>query len=437
MARKGYFRGTNGEILARKDPEQRVKELGFIRDKPVCTLNNNIRLNLAGVNEELLGRLIASNFFNPNFMKIIQCIFNSIVVPYNIPDDPSYYARVKHWLRNILELLGAGKLGEAYKMSIKGDLGRHYVLKVQSDTDYDLVHELFVGLFGTNSLREQGNLNYVFGGFDCSHPIRAPKAAEPATWCNLGERLDYVIYERIEGPSLGSSLNSMSPNDFLQCLVQITLSLNDAYNKISYTHYDLHAENVILRMLPGPAQLAYKIDNTRVFINTRIIVSFIDYGLSYFRYANESYGSFIGFVEGVSTEVPFPMYDIFKILIDSFSRANREIKSFIRTCIGFFTTESVENILANSRAQSTIFWLPRVPAFTQLKHEDFYRFLLRNFGTQMTWLSNTPAKPLSCEYYECQSPEVIKTALLQENLIPTDPFEFYDYITYLNSINSS
>ena len=422
---------ANRAIIEKNSDIQSNQELAFIFKTPVCSFNGHNRLNLTNLNHGALSKLLRENFYNPGFMQLLHCIFDSIVLSY--PGDTDYRARIKHWIQK-LDLVGTGALGEVYQANLRKSLAQDFVIKVQNgESNIDPIHELFIGLFGTNLLRDQGNLNfsYVFGGFSCSHPIRKPHTAGPVAWCNAESAVQYNIYEKVTGPALNGYLQKCSANEFLQYLVQITLSLSAAYKKIGFTHYDLHTNNIILRVLPKPRQLHYSAmigqKVTDIFITTNIIATIIDFGLSYINYQNENFGSIIGFKEGVSEQTPFPMFDIFKLLVYSFVAANASLKVFIRNCLQFFTPIPVESILSNKVA--SVYFLPMVEPFTNLSYDDFWTFLDQNFAEHMTWLSTTPTDVLDCNYINCASIEELEKSLIS-SAIPTDPFEFYDYVNY-------
>jgi len=106
-------------------------------------------------------------------------------------------------------------------------------------------------------------------------------------------------------------------------------------------------------------------------------------------------------------------------------------KNPIINYLQFFTDQPVE-VLGKSYLRNEIIWLPPTPEFMKFTYDDFFMFLYKNFGQYMTWLSHIPIKTLGCKYNKCETSEQLESALINQSQIPTDPFEFYDYMTQIS-----
>ena len=59
---------------------------------------------------------------------------------------------------------------------------------------------------------------------------------------------------------------------------------------MNYTHYDLHPKNIMIQELDEEVQIKYTIFNEDYYIYTKYLVKIIDFGTSFYRRDNKSYG---------------------------------------------------------------------------------------------------------------------------------------------------
>lgn len=170
-------------------------------------------------------------------------------------------------------------------------------------------HEIFVGLYGTNSLREYiPNFAMIYSYYNVPienindgeyiqsasyHSDKIPKRLSP------DHRVPYILYEHINGSVFLSMIKSLDRNfenfkKIINYYAQILLSLVVGYNKIKFTHYDLHLANIIIRDLPSAVKSDYVcINYTDNFaLKCDKIATFIDYGLSYFEKFGDYFGNY-------------------------------------------------------------------------------------------------------------------------------------------------
>lgn len=419
------------EKIYAKFDKQVKEEARLIPQKLSCPEGSNIDISQVKVTE--LNKLLIEHFDNPEIMKLIHCIFSGL----SKADELRERSRINYWIKK-LRLVASGSTAAAYRAKLGPDESPNLILKVQTDPKrLEFIHELFVGLFGTNSLREEGNLNfsYVYGGFSCTPPLVGPESDIPITWCDKKEPFHYILYEDIVGNTLTNQMAEMEPETFFNLLVQVVLSLSDAYKKIDYTHYDLHTSNLIVKPLGEKYSIAYDTPNGEIFLTTENLAVFIDYGLSHIKYNGKNYGCDTGAHVGVMMDKAFPMYDIFKLLLSSYQLSGKvKTQVMIRNFLRFFSGENPEMLFFILRQDYDVSWLPYLDEFKDITYDTFWIFLKANFGEYMTFISEDPkAKILGCGHKACQTSIEIREKVLT-GAIPMDPFEIYDMSFTLNKL---
>jgi len=255
--------------------------------KNTCKMDN---YDPSLVNEISLQKEINEKFYDPEVMHTTLCIAqNTIRLSKNVNNN------IHLFIHNLKRIGKKSVYGYALSASFK-NADDFFILKSPQDYHDNLViyQELAVGLYGTNALREFiPNFVYVYGGFDCSSPFII--GDNVINWCNLNEKenFQYVMYENVKDSVTFNDFirNGCSENDFLNNYLQILLALNLAYDKINFTHYDLHSDNILIRKLPSKRSIKYNLNNRDVYVNGSTVATIIDYGMSRFEYKGVSYGS--------------------------------------------------------------------------------------------------------------------------------------------------
>jgi hypothetical protein len=90
-----------------------------------------------------------------------------------------------------------------------------------------------------------------------------------------------MLLEHVPGENLASHISTIDLDDLCLVMIHIFLSLNVAYNKHEFVHWDLHSENVILRKIDESC--SYPLDHNcslgHMIVHEYLPVIF-DYGLS-------------------------------------------------------------------------------------------------------------------------------------------------------------
>lgn len=298
-----------------------------------------IQPHLSNLIPSSLIRQVRDQFYNPLVLEMALVVIYAIftVSTSEIPTTE----RIRHWFRD-LEQIGAESI-EGYAM--RSDLATiedSLILKAPRNvTSKGLLHELFVGLYGTNFLRRIiPNFAYLFGGFNCSAPIIQPRSEIQAgrvirrdevrvvSYCedNATTEVPYIIYENITPAiSLSQYIETCTGEQFMILFRQVMLALRQAWISIGFVHNDLHHENVLVQRLPTNLAFPYLGPQGIEIVNTRDLVRIIDFGRSHITYRGKDYG-FSGLEAlGVYPNFPLPITDVYKLLcfsLDAMIRSN-------------------------------------------------------------------------------------------------------------------
>lgn len=165
-----------------------------------------------------------------------------------------------------------------------------FVVKVAlSEDDVSSMNEAVVGLYCTNKLRKLiPNFMYVYNFFNCNRPIISNTTIST---CPL-DTFDETIYTMVETIADSDTFATwitkhQNESDFMTrihiLILQIVLSLSVARDKFDFSHNDLHTGNVMIRKLPAPRTLVYRIKNSTYYVEVEEIATLIDFGRSHAR----------------------------------------------------------------------------------------------------------------------------------------------------------
>lgn len=186
-----------------------------------------------------------------------------------------------------------------------------------------IIHEYFIGAFCLNHLRRFiPNFAYILGIFYCEAPYRAGRlgkrilvsyCTDPKPFISREGSTLHIMYENIlDAVTFHDFAGVCTDEIYLNILQQIAFSIRLAFRKFKFTHYDLHARNVMIKKLSNPIIIRYD----KYFIKTSYIATIIDYGRSYVEYKGESYGYDYKWMFTYSDR-HFPLGDLYLFLISS------------------------------------------------------------------------------------------------------------------------
>uniref|UniRef100_A0A6C0IYG7 Protein kinase domain-containing protein n=1 Tax=viral metagenome TaxID=1070528 RepID=A0A6C0IYG7_9ZZZZ len=321
---------------------QRTNEDMIIRNtNSFCPLQQIRDLTMTS---EDVSRAIKEGFGDASILKSVMCLNNSLAIFPPNPDGFGRSLKVRQYLRNLKQI--GGESVEGYAMTAEvdpkgGPVTRPFVVKSPRQTDPDsalnLLHEYFVGAFGTNLLRSRiPNFAFIMGFFLCAPPYleawpyvsgervtaQGFKDRRALTYCQndvAGNQVSYILYENVtDAVTLREFVQKgCSFEDWLNILTQVVLAEQVARDEgIDYTHYDLHDENVLVKTLPEEIYIQYPAG----YLRTRYLAVIIDEGRAHIQYNGNHYG--YALIEGgIYPDRSYPMFDIYKILMFSLSTA--------------------------------------------------------------------------------------------------------------------
>ena len=388
---------------------------------------------LADLIPESLVKRVREEFYNPLVLEMATCVLFSIfaATTSNVPINE----RIRYWFRD-LEQIGAESV-EGYAM--RADLGLvedTLILKAPRDPNSDLLHELFIGLYGTNRLRAiLPNFAYLFGGFNCSVPIIQPRfevvagkaikrdKAEVVSYCESGPKdvVPYIIYENIApAVSMANYVETCTGEEFFLIFSQILYALRKAWLSFGFVHNDLHHENVLIRQLAEVFSFPYSTHQGIRFITTDQLGTIIDFGRSHIIYQGRHYG-FTGLESvGVFEDIPLPITDVYKLLFFSlFTMLQaKNWKAFhqVKRLVPYFHPEltlddpNFDRILLRllDKGRSDVFYYLKL---SRQEQEKFRRFIK--------------------EYKNPQSTEFLQSNVPKRWFIAAS-FDFDDFLLYLS-----
>jgi len=320
------------------------REQQLLTDK-FCGLD----FNLYDVDFNKVQDSFKAEFYSQGVMEGIRCILEKIIMDQT--GFMSRYEELHHWITPTHRIGGITSFGQVMEASIR-QLEDFVVLKVPDrGANREIAHEYIVASYGTNMLRGiVPNFAYTFGTFDCSTPVIGT-FGDVLSWCMYDSPTRYLVSENITPSiSVADLSRQCTTDEFLEMYLQVLYALRTAYKKIRFTHYDLHAGNVLLRSIDAdrfaiPYQLE---DNSQGYLITDKIATLIDFGSSYIEHDGRSYGNHTLTPFGVLPDQPFPLYDAYKLLLMSLSvMKNSSNPTFdtISQIVGYFNDENINIIL--------------------------------------------------------------------------------------------
>lgn len=245
---------------------------------------------------------IQNNFYDRSVMETFRCMLNSFI---DIENGESESERGR--INKFIEHLKRFGTPSAYGFPLRGQIrttstghelkGDIIVIKCprEPSNSKELIHELCVGLNGTNKLRDPNTdgtpgvpfFAYLFDAFYCSTPIVNDENKEVVEWCMAGENpVAYVIYENINDAfgigELTSRKDEKTIHDFILAMILSAVGIKHAEETVGFTHCDLHDENILFRLVSNGIMsipLPYN-GKTKYFLSSERIPTFIDYGMS-------------------------------------------------------------------------------------------------------------------------------------------------------------
>ena len=198
------------------------------------------------------------------------------------------------------------------------------------------VREYFIGIKAINNLRYiTPSFVYTLGAFLCPKPSKTGEIS-----CNDScKNTAFVFYEKI----LGDSVQTLLKNDrlnfkqFLVLFIQLLLALEVAQREVRFTHFDLHTDNVMVKVGTGDSTSITQLDmSTYIINNPEFIPVVIDFGASTAYIEGKYIGSYDYISHGMLNFM-IPGHDMYKFMVYCARKTeNLELKNSIIKIFEFY-----------------------------------------------------------------------------------------------------
>lgn len=398
-----------------------------------------------------LKQILDSQFYNAEVMNAVGCsVYANFYGAIPEKNNLSHIFHVKDAVTNLHRFGDESVSGYALTGELK-DTKDMYVIKTPRTEDaiLDLQHELFVGLFGTNSLRKYiPNFAYVYGGLKCSSPI-VGKDGKVASWCDphTKSKVPYVLYESISpSVSFKTFVQTCNVRDFHSYFCQFLLASDIANDSIGWTHYDSHHGNWLIRTVNVPGlskefSIPYSTKSGKtLYVSSKGIATAIDYGQATINYQGEDFGAPLLFLRAYGVkDGKFPLHDAYKLLMflggSALAARNVPVYRELEKLFHFFNKEeSFEYAIKNQGPNQDLYYA--LPAFSDLVNLRMSDLL--NYARKVWDLSKVLSEKPQHDILHCTSCYTFRGVLKETGTFADKPTaetfaQFYDLAIYLNS----
>ena len=396
--------------------EQKQREEIMIANMDTCVFpqKSELAYKLSQIDSSQLKSLLDTEFYNSSVMNAIMCL-SDVVFHGN---DQSYInERVREHITSMRQIGADSVSGVALRANFDQTSQAFIVKAPKGKDDTDLVHELFVGLYGTNKLRTLvPNFAMVYGGFKCTAPLIDQANKEVVTWCNRqnSNSINYVLYENIApGVDMATYIKGCSQMDFLNKFMQAIYSLHIANKTIDFTHYDAHSENAIIRQVTtlNNFYIRYDTENGVEYMKTNGVLTWIDYGNAHIKVEDNDqvrgYGVYTLVSHGVDARESFPLFDVFKFLgfcmYNMINEKRKDLFILASRLLKYFTSQDPYKFITQER--DNYFSLPREEGLVKRSILDFTAYIRRWVPESNEFFFAKPVgnnRVLSCATGQCE-----------------------------------
>lgn len=293
--------GDNEKMLL-----QMRREASILVDDATCS--TEISKSVAEMNpQELADKIdqafvknkLDDDFYDPEFMRALSCVLK---VGLTVDTQLQASKMIKEFFTEPRQIGANSVEGVAVMAGMKGEQNMFVIKAPRNPGKDNLVHEFFVAaggtfrdasgqprtIIGTNWLRKVClNYSQILGAFRCGGPDIDPVSKTLRTWCDTSNPtsfVNYVIYEKVNGPDVAKLIPQMDATTFVTMLIQLAYALEIAQIYNGFTHYDMHYENVLMRHVNSEnheeeALIPYVLsEDMTVYVESNYIPTIIDYG---------------------------------------------------------------------------------------------------------------------------------------------------------------
>lgn len=363
-----------------------------------------------------------NNFFNITNIYNLDNHNNSIFYMDKISHGITKYYRIRDWLKDGFKLLCENNnvcMNTEYH-----NLFENTTIKIGKN----LQHELFVGIFCLNNLRDKiPNFAYILGGFKAKNynnlQLKDELLLPISDFKQESVKYDYnnishILYGKIF-PSVTFSeyCKTCTYSEFLDKYLQVLFSLQIASETYSFSHRNLNSNNVLIYKT-NLKNITYKNNH----IQTNGIAIIINFDYSYVVLNGVEY-----YIDDIDTTlVNDVINDAYKLLITSVKNmhlaGNSAVEETVKLLNYFYTFKTIDGLLNNAKKYE--YNLQNL----DYKLSDFITYITKNHTNTFLNVQNTEVPSLKCSTFNMgldkDTSEIICN--IKNNVVKTDIFNFYD-----------
>lgn len=349
-------------------------------------LEEEIRDNIAEFRAHQLASEASYKLYDYNVMRAIKCTIDAFIYESANDDFPT---AARYWLRDLYQIGEQSAEGAVYNPRF---FRYHpFVIKTARDPRGSLQHEFAVGTVLNGLRRWIPNFMFTYSGFECSPPIE-DTSGRVKTWCRRDGRreVSYLLLENVaQSVSMAKYIRDPIHTfaQILEKLVQVMLALAVARQRTNFSHFDLHAGNVLIRQVDvaDQFQIQYQINDDEgqphtVALRTDAVATIIDYGFSTIQLPT---GQQIGRWPIITLTIPpvesFPLYDIYRFvmacLIEAYNHRPRDVFPLLAPVFGYFNPSESFQQYIQTYGSSLATVVPFNEATDQVTFVKFLRYL--------------------------------------------------------------
>lgn len=226
--------------------------------------------------------------------------------------------------------------------------------------------KLYTSSIGTNKVilkKSEFSYNeYIIGTFVCN---RIRYNIPNFIYC-YGLYNKFLVYEYIDGITLYNYIKCCNLAEFKNIFLQIIFSLDYAYEKYKFTHYDMQLSNIIIKRMDSQIHVNYRLGN----INITDLAVIIDFDCSYAEIYNKKSSRY-------KTHCAF--FDIYMLIKSCMLEGNGDIYKYL-TKISEFIKIVEENITVRYIDINYYFDIPiYTKTLAKVTYENFIEFMYNRF----------------------------------------------------------
>jgi hypothetical protein len=316
----------------------------MLNEKNVFKIEDKHKNKLQEISAISLSKILNQASPSGSDMNAVFCLFDNLFLDgskskvrekglYNLSKT------IQKWIKKMNQMLVKSKEGFIYSTHFfSPDI--EVVIKIPQKS-YGIeskIREYFIGINSLNKLRCLiPTFVYTLGAF--LHP-KPSKTGELEIDDTKNKKTAFVIYEKIPGESVFTLLKNdiIDFNQFLFLFVQLLLGLEVAQREVRFTHFDMHAENVMVKIADGNSS-SYSVPldfNIYSVNNPKMIPVIIDFGAATTYIEGKYVGSYDYTKHGMLNFM-VPGHDMYKFLVYCVRKSvNKELKSKIIQLFKFY-----------------------------------------------------------------------------------------------------